>query len=152
AEPLMLLYAGSDYVAAGFVMLVLLCRYPFVYASSMYYRVSHAMGAIRGYYLTQVAIQLTACVLTAALVIWMDLGALGAAQAISATDALSHVLGSGPVGVRLRAGSGGRVLRSRLLPGLVRFAASLAGCAGAERYMHPHICAAIGGCTAISVG
>lgn len=151
AEPLMLLYAGSEYVAAGFVMLVLLCRYPFVYASSMYYRVSHAMGAIRGYYLTQVAIQLTACVLTAVLVIWMDLGALGAALAISATDALLHVLVIWPLGLRMVDGSWGRFLRSTLLPGLVPFAVSLAACAGAARFIHPHTWTSIGVCTAISV-
>lgn len=151
AEPLMLLYAGNEYVAAGLVMTVLLVRYPFVYASSMYYRVSHATGAVRGYYLTQVVNQGIACAATAGLVIGLDLGALGAALAIGLTDAVTHVLLIWPLGLRMVAGNWGVFFRRTLGPGVLPFLVALGVCAGVARVVGTGSWTALGLCTGAGV-
>ena len=151
ADPLMILYAGSEYVAAGLVMLVLLSRYPFVYASSMYYRVSHATGSVRGYYVTQVVIQLSACALTAALVIGFNLGALGAALAISATEAVLHVVLIWPLGLQMIEGRWGTFFRRTVFPGLLPFLVALAVCAGTARFVNTGTWLGVGLCTGAGV-
>jgi O-antigen/teichoic acid export membrane protein len=126
ATPLYRLYAGEEYARAGWVMFALLASYPFQYASSMYYRVAHAIGKVGRFHSSFLVLQLVAVSAVGYAVIVRGEGALGAAVAIGLAFTLLHVVWIWPLGLVLVRGRWRAFARDTLVRGLAPFAASLA--------------------------
>jgi hypothetical protein len=46
--PVARLFAGKQYVEVGYVMMLPLATYPFVWASAMYFKTAYSIGQLRG--------------------------------------------------------------------------------------------------------
>jgi len=128
AKPIATLYAGEGYEGVGLVMLATLGCYPAIWASAMFYRVAHAIGRVRNYYVCDVFVQVAALLAMFLAVAWFGLGAAGAAMAMSLTLITMHFVLIWPMGLRLVGGSWSRFVRGTLLPGLAPFGVALGLC------------------------
>lgn len=123
--PIVDLYVGREYAATPAVMIGILGSYPFIWGSAMYFRVSHAIGKVRGYYMTYVVLQVGILGALYFAVAERHLGAAGAGAAIGISSVVLHVLLIWPMGLRLVNGRWSSFLLQTLLPGILPFAAAL---------------------------
>lgn len=125
---LMGLYAGAEFRGAGFVLMAFFLRYPFTYASAMYYRLAHAAGKIRCYYICDATLQ-AVIILSMYLVLrFADGGAVQAAWCACIAQSVFHVLVIWPLGIRFIDGSWLDFIRKTLLPGYLPFVVSTLFC------------------------
>jgi O-antigen/teichoic acid export membrane protein len=134
-EELTWLYAGHQYVATPVVLLALLARYPVLWASAMFGRIAIAMGHVRSYYLSLHLTQALTLVAMLVAVWYLDLGAEGAAIALSGSQILLQILVVWPLGLRLVNGSWGRFASETLWGGCLPFAVACLVCAGVGRIL-----------------
>jgi O-antigen/teichoic acid export membrane protein len=129
---LMELYAGAAYRDAGYVLMAFYLRYPFTYASAMYYRLAHAAGKIRTYYICDALLQ--SCIIVA---IYVTLrfgggGAAAAAWCACIAQSVFHLFVIWPLGIKFIDGSWRDFLRKTLLPGYLPLAVSGGVCFGLD--------------------
>lgn len=122
------LYAGERYHGVGWVMMAMLAGYPVIWASAMFYRVAHAIGRVRKYYLCDIAVQGVALLALVLAIGPCGFGAAGAALAMTLTQVLMHFVLIWPMGLRLVGGSWRGFFRVTVLPGVAPFAAALGVC------------------------
>lgn len=128
AKPIATLYAGERYQGVGLVMIATLGCYPAIWASAMFYRVAHAIGRVRKYYVCDIFVQTAALGAMYVVVAWLGWGAAGAAMAMSLTLITMHFALIWPMGLRLVGGTWSRFFRATLLPGLAPFAVAILLC------------------------
>jgi O-antigen/teichoic acid export membrane protein len=126
--PLVRLYAGPDYLPAATVFFAMLVVYPVLWASAMFYRVAHAMGKVRNYYLIDVLIQVTILAVLAGLAWDRRLTAGETAIAIAVVQAVLYLLLCWPIGLRQVQGEWKLFFNRTLIPGLLPFGAALLLC------------------------
>ena len=125
---LMNLYVGSTYLDAAWVMIFLLGTYPIIWASSMFYRISHASAQVGKYYRCEVLNVIIVLVATFLTVKTLQLGALGAAASIALSTVFVHIFVMYPLGLRQVDGNWNRFAKQTLLPGVLPFLASSLTC------------------------
>ncbi|CUH49081.1 hypothetical protein [Ruegeria atlantica] len=128
AYPLIMLYAGDKYNLAAPVMLLLLGVYPLIWASGMFYEIAYAVGRIRAYNVCIMVLSLSALTGMWYFVVVHNMGALGAAIALSGAYVLVYPLLMWPIGLWLVRGKWSTFLLKTLFPGLGPFAAACLGC------------------------
>lgn len=137
ARPVVDLYVGAHYAPTPIVIVALLAAYPVVWASAMFYRISHAIGRVGRYYVCDVVVQCSILAAMYGAVAWGDAGAAGAALAVVITDVSLHLLLVWPLGLRLVKGRWSDFLNRTVLPGLLPFAAALLFGLGVEALLAP---------------
>lgn len=128
AKQLIELYVGSTYALAAPVMITLLLLYPFNWASAMFYQIAYAIGRIRAYNITSVALSIVALIGMYVFIVKLGMGAMGAAYGLTGGFILVQLVLIWPMGLRLVKGSHVVFLRETLVPGLIPFLAALGGC------------------------
>jgi O-antigen/teichoic acid export membrane protein len=151
AQPIATLYAGERYHGVGLVMIATLGCYPAIWASAMFYRVAHAIGRVRKYYVCDVFVQSAALLAISLAVAWLGWGAAGAAMAMSLTLIVMHFLLIWPMGLRLVGGSWSRFIRATLLPGLAPFAVALVLCLAIGESMNVNNWWRLGGAAVVAI-
>ena len=125
---LMGLYAGNEFREAGYVLMAFFLRYPFTYASAMYYRLAHAAGRVRTYYVCDATLQ---GIIIASMYVVLRFGgggAVAAAWCASITQSVFHLLVIWPLGLAFVGGSWVNFVRKTLAPGYLPFIVSTLVC------------------------
>jgi O-antigen/teichoic acid export membrane protein len=151
AKPIGTLYAGERYHGVGLVMIATLGCYPAIWASAMFYRVAHAIGRVRKYYVCDIAVQGVALLAMYSVVAWLGWGAAGAAMAMSLTLILMHFVLIWPMGLRLVGGTWSRFIRSTVLPGMAPFVVAILLCVGFGGLVSVNNWWLLGAATAVAV-
>jgi O-antigen/teichoic acid export membrane protein len=145
------LYVGPEYASAALVMTALLLVYPFLWASAMFYRIAHAVGNVRAYYVCDMAVQAISFGSLVYAVRVAGGGAVGAAVGVAISTGLLHVLLVWPMGLRLVGGRWMSFVRETVVPGTLPFFAGLLVCYSFARAMTLDSWAKIGLGTALAV-
>lgn len=124
------LYVGATYALAAPVMITLFLLYPFNWASAMFYQIAYAIGRIKAYNITSVALSIAALIGMYVFIVVFEMGAMGAAYGLTGGFVLVQLTLIWPMGLRLVNGSHLVFLKKTLVPGLIPFLAALAACWG----------------------
>ena len=122
------LYAGEKYQSAAWVMMITLGVYPVIWASAMFYQISHASGKVGTYYrceILSVVLMIVAAFIT---VKYFGTGAVGAAGAIALSTVVVHFARIYPLGLRQVGGDWNRFLRVTVIPGTAPLLSALITC------------------------
>lgn len=125
APELVRLYAGDQYAQAAWVMIALLCGYPFLWASAMFFQLAHAMGRIRSFYLSDTIAQMGSLAVIWLAVAPLRMGALGAALGMGVVGGVLYLTFVWPMGLRLIHGRWKTFLLDTIVRGIVPLLAAL---------------------------
>lgn len=145
------LYAGATYLNAGLVLAAFVGIYPVLWASAMFYRVTHASGQVRLFYECEAATLVVASVAMYVAVGPMKMGAVGAALGLAVPSTLVHLILIWPRALRLVGGTWSRFARETLVPGLLPFAVALAACLAYQAAFDPADWWSLGMATVVSL-
>ncbi len=122
------LYVGKDYWQAAAVMSLMLARYPFLFAITMFYRVSHATAKIRSYYLSEIVIQVATLGSMFVAVVYQASGAVGIAIAMSVTEGMLNFLMVWKLSLVNIRGRWSHFLKLSVMPGCAPFVTAVLVC------------------------
>jgi len=128
ADTVAVLYAGETYVSAGITMLILLSSYPIIWASAMFYRISHATGEVSSYYKCEIIDVIAKILLVVLFVVAFDFGAIGAAIGITSATVLIHFFKIWPQGLKMVSGKWNIFFKEGVIPGCLPFIGALLFC------------------------
>lgn len=114
---LMGLYAGHEFRGAGYVLMAFFLRYPFTYASAMYYRLAHAAGKVRTYYICDAILQGVIILAMYYVLRFGGGGAIQAAWCACIAQSIFHLLVIWPLGLRFIEGRWPDFIKKTLVPG-----------------------------------
>jgi len=126
AFPLIRLYVGETYISAAYVLIAILAVYPFSWASGMFYVVAYATGRIEAFNICSLLLSVVLLALLVVFVVWLGMGAEGAAWAFGLSFGLVHLLVIWPLGLRMVKGNWGDFLWLTLVPGTAPVVAAIA--------------------------
>ncbi|MGJ8677696.1 MAG: hypothetical protein ACSHX0_09280 [Akkermansiaceae bacterium] len=151
AETVSTLYAGETYAGAGMVMVVLFLSYPVIWASAMFYRISHATGDIADFYKCEIFDAILKILLVVLFVVVLKWGALGAALGITIATVIVHLWTIWPQGLKMVSGRWSTFFRSTFIPGCGPFAGALVVSIMARFFFNPSSWLSLGAAAAAAV-
>jgi O-antigen/teichoic acid export membrane protein len=132
ADNIVHLYVGEKFSDSAMVMALTLARYPFLFATAMFYRVSQASGRVSAFYRGQIVVELASLGSIYA-ACRLGTGAVGVSVAIFAAESAMTVLLIWPIGLRFVDGRWSDLVRKVLVPGLIPFAVACFVCLCADQ-------------------
>lgn len=132
------LYAGAEYRNAGYVVIAFFLRYPISYASAMYYRISHATGKVRTYYLMDMGSQFLLVSTFYVSLKYGDGGVVAAMWWVCAVQSAYHMFVAWPLGLRLINGNWPEFFQTTIVPGMLPVVVSVAYCLALRSFVVPN--------------
>ena len=144
-------YAGEGYSQAGLVMLILFASYPIIWASAMFYRISHAIGEVSSFFKCEIVDAILKIAAVSLLVIVFKMGAVGAALGISIATILVHIFTIWPQGLKMVSGNWHRFFKETIIPGCLPFLSAVMLCLLCKLFFHTYSWYLLGGIMGASV-
>jgi len=151
SQTLIRLYVGRTYMEAAMVILLTLGCLPLTNAAWMLWQVANATGQVRGVGVRAIAAQLAVLAMIFYFTGALGWGAVGAALASFIGGAVSSILLSWPLGLKLADVKVGVWVRQTLVPGLTPGCVAAVVWAALDVIVKPDSWTGLGACTAVGL-